>query len=149
MTRPHPVVGISAELPDRRGRSPYETDIGIDFLCEHEILVTTVERLYLDFRARIVLQELFSGFCFCQSVQKFRGEEIHAVRIGVFFQFLFHIVGHILYFIDESDGHAGIRKFLIARHGPKAVCQVIMLQRTVTLDAAVAAMMVGQKQSFR
>lgn len=62
MARPHPTVGICAELSDRDGEflpGGYQNR----FSCEHEILVTAIERFYLNFCVPlIVLQELFSDF---------------------------------------------------------------------------------------
>ena len=45
MARPHPVVGIAAELADRRRRSCHETDVGVVAVYEQEILIAVKERL--------------------------------------------------------------------------------------------------------
>ena len=45
MARPHPVVGIAAELADRRRRSRHETDVGVVAVYEQEILIAIEKRL--------------------------------------------------------------------------------------------------------
>jgi hypothetical protein len=43
---PHPVVGVTAELTDSRGRSAYKSDVFEDLIEVEEVLVARVERLY-------------------------------------------------------------------------------------------------------
>ena len=43
MARPHPVVGVTAELSDRGWGSSYEPDIPVDLVDEEEILIPVIQ----------------------------------------------------------------------------------------------------------
>ena len=76
-------------------------------------------------------------------------EEIHALRLPPLSPFGQHVVGHVVDTVDKGHGQARIGQLLRPRHRPEAIRQVVVLQRAMTLDAAVAAVVIGQHQSIR
>ena len=127
MARPHPVVGLAAELAHRCRRSPHETDIPI-YLGHNEILHVVVEEAdYPDLAVRILL------FCL---LEQFLALFVVPVASGD--------VGHGL-----EKLHAQTRNgdFLFPAHSPESVLEVVVILAGKGLDAGVAAMVIGHQES--
>ena len=59
-----------------------------------------------------------------------------------------HLGGHVAHLAEENDAEARARQFLATVHGPEAVGEVVVLNGTVLLDVAVAAVVVGKQQAL-
>ena len=81
-----------------------------------------------------------------QLIQVRRGREQRLVLL--FLERLHHIIGHVLYLLNESDSQSRIGQLLLTAHGPEAIRQVVVLHRAMPLDIAITAMMVGQYQTI-
>ena len=132
VARPDPVVGVAAELTDRRGGRAYQTNVGKLLIDKQKILIGVVQRLD---RSRIatalrslLLDSLDVG---CDLL----------VALGL------HALGNILHTHQNRNIEVGIGQLLLARHCPKTVGQVVVLDATVALDRAIAAVVVGQQQT--
>ena len=147
MARPHPIVGIGPELADRRGRRPDQTDIRIDLLGEHIILVPIIKGLDLDCHSGMFLELTFAtGPFHGQLIQVGRGGKQRLVLL--LFERLHHVIGHVLYLLNESDSQSRIGQLLLTAHGPEAIRQVVVLHRAMPLDIAITAMVIGQHQTI-
>src|ERR1043165_6146094 len=141
MTRPHPVIGISSELPDRGWRCSHETNVPERFRHEHVIFISikeradvcavmcSVHRFLTDREDRLI------HFLLTLSIAHSRS------YIGQYF------LGHILHPYNERSGKARTSKFIGSRLRPKAICQEIIFHSAVRLELSVSAMVIGEHQS--
>ena len=60
-----------------------------------------------------------------QLIQVGRGGEQRLVLL--FLERLHHIIGHVLYLLNESDGQSRIGQLLLTAHSPEAIRQIIVL----------------------
>ena len=97
---PCPVVGVAAELADRRGRSAYQADIVELFIDEQELLVAVVHLLDRGFVAAVL-----AGFF----------EDFLAALAGG------QTLGDVLHAFEELDVEVFVGKLLFARLCPEAV----------------------------
>ena len=141
MTRPHPVVGVAAELADRRRGRTDQADIREDLDHEGEILVAPEEGLDLDIHAGILPGKAFrNGLHLC-------GDQLFPLPapgdVG-------HGSQHVRRHVDDPADKAHLkprsRQLLGARHGPETVLEVVMLHGRERLDRPVAAVVVGEQQ---
>ena len=128
MAGPDPVVGIAAELADRRGRCGHQTDVIELFVDEQELLVAVVHLLdggLVAFALGFGLaDQLLGGFAGRQSLR------------------------HLLHAYQETDVESFVGQLLGPGHGPEAVGEVVVLDGRVALDGVVAAVVVGEQQAF-
>ena len=143
MARPHPVVGIPAELADGRRRSTHQTDVTEHPENEQVILIPVEEGLDIGPKALRGIRGL---------ADEAVGIDLHD-RVTLRFRHpglisLENQVCHFVHTIQETDGQSLVRKLLATVHRPEAVPQVIVLHAAVPLDIAVAAVMVRQQKPF-
>ena len=129
MTRPHPVVGFAAELADRRGRRADQAYV-VELLVDEQKLLVAVVHL-LD-----------------------RGLVALAFGLGPADDFGLRFarsdtVGDLFHADEEAYVELLVGQFLPARHGPEAVGQVVVFDARMRLYGVVAAVVVGNQQSFR
>ena len=149
MTRPHPVVGVGTELTDGRGRCAHHSDILVDGLDKQVIFVCAVERFQFQYGELVGVDFLLLGKAVSHLAEVGRRQIVQSFRIFIFLQLFHHVVRHIEDTVDVSNGQSLAGKFLFTGHGPEAVGQIVMLHRTVLLDVAISAMVVGQYETFR
>ncbi len=140
--RPHPVVGIAAELTDRGGRSAHQPHVAVHLADEHQVLVASEKVLDLDALRRTVqdglLLDLFDQF----------GDLLVARRLGQrIAQLRQDAVRHVDDLADEGDAEARRGNLLGVGHGPETVLKIIVLDAAVLLDGPVTAVVVGENQS--
>ena len=125
---PYPVIGVAAELADRRGWRGHQTHVVELLVDEQELLVAVVHLLHGGLVAGGfglgLLDDLVRGLS--------RGDA----------------VGHLLHPDEEAHPEFFVGQLLGARHGPESVGEVVVFDGRVPLDGAVAAVVVGQQQSF-
>ena len=142
MARPHPIIGVTAELADRsRGRS-HQTHVGIDLDHEGEILVPFEEGLDLHRHAGVGLLQR-SG----QAGDILRGDPFVFLLPGRGRHVAQNIRSHVADRTDETHLEPRGGNLLLARHGPKAVLQVVVFDRRQGLYRSVAAVVVGEQQA--
>ena len=125
---PCPVVGVAAELADRRGRSTYQADIVELLVDEQELLVAVVHLLDRGFVAAVL-----AGF------SRISSRLSPAARRSVMSSMR----------LRNLTLRFSFGKFLFARLCPEAVGQIVVLDGRQALDRSVAAVVVGNQQSFR
>ena len=144
MAGPHPVVRIPAELADRAWRSPHQADVAIDLIDEEEVLVAVVERLHRSLQSPAAGAGLLHEL---RAAGPDHGVPPRGRRpVGDLLQ---DDGRHILHPIQETDRQSRAGQFLLARHRPEAVFQVVVLDAAVPCDLVIAAVVVGQQQPLR
>ena len=128
MPGPCPVVGVAAELADRRGRSTYQADIVELLVDEQELLVAVVHLFDRGFVARAFGLGFFDDL----RGRLARGDP----------------VGHLLHADEEADPEFFVGQLLGPRHGPETVGQVVVFDARMRLYGVVAAVVVGEQQAF-
>ena len=144
MARPHPVVRISAEFSDGRGRCPDQADIPVDPEQEEEVLVAIEQGFDLCFKA------FSAGRRFLDQpvgIDPDDGIPLRFTHRGI--EALENLLRHIVHPFQETDCQSFIRKLLRAVHRPEAILQVVVFHAAVLLDVTVAAVMIRQQQSLR
>ena len=133
VARPDPVVGIAAELTDRRGGCTYQTHVGKLLIYKQKILICVVQRLD---RGRIATA--------------LRGLLFDSVDVGsdLLVATSQHAVGHVVHTHQNRNVEVGVGQLLVARHRPETVGQVVVLDATVALDRAITAVVVGEQQTL-
>ena len=126
--RGHPVVGVAAELADRRGRGGHQTHVVELLVDEQELLVAVIHLLH-------------------------GGLVALAFGLGPADDLLLRLacgqpVGHLLHADEEFHVELLVGQLLGARHGPESVGQVVVLDARMRLYGVVTAVVVGQQQSF-
>ena len=143
VTRPHPVVGVAAELTDRGRGSTHQTHVREDLNHKCKVLITTEERLHRQLHIGILLLELL--------------HQLRAVLAGDFVVLLLtcgrgYVAHHLSRNVDdlthETHLQTGCGDLLLARHRPETILQVVVLDATQRLNRAVAAVVVGQQQTL-
>ena len=142
MTRPHPVVGVTAELADRRRGRADEPHVRKDLDHEGEELVASEEGFHRNLHAGILRFEaaLHSLRMLCHQARTL----LAARDVGHGAQY---VGRHVDDLADEAHFEPRSGNLLGARHGPEAVLQVVVLHRRQGLDRPVAAVVVGEEQS--
>ena len=135
MTRPHPVVGLAAELAHGCGRSADEADIPIYFI-QNEIIDVLVVETGDDRTAVGVVRAGLLHELLAPGVDLLVGLAVLEGR------------GYVLHAFEEGNRKAGNGKFHLAVEGPISVFQIIVLRGREALDAAVTAVVVGYEQAF-
>ena len=142
MTRPHPVIGVSAELADRRGRRADQAHIGKDLDHKSKILVSAEEGLDLHFHPGILAAEAFRNGLHLSGDQFLAffpaGDVGHGAQ---------HVGSHVDDLADKPHLESRSRKFFGTRHGPEAIFQVVVLHRRKGLNRAVTAVVIREQQS--
>ena len=142
MARPHPIVGISAEFADRRGRGSYQAQVGILFHNEQQILIPTEKRF--DKRLfRTLFRQCFLYDLIGQFVNLFL-PLLLAHRITQKRQ---NPIRNILDATDKGNRHTRTRQLLFVIHRPKTVLQIVVFDAAEPLYRTVTAMVVGKDQS--
>ena len=143
MTRPHPIIGVAAELADRlRGRTD-QTHIGelLDNECEEP--VAAEKRIDLDDHAGILSHEPFG-----QRLAVFVGDLLVFILSGRRGDVAEHIGRNVHDPADEPHGKPGSGQLLGLRHGPETVLQVVVLDGRKLLNGTEPAVVVGEQQSL-
>ena len=125
---PDPVVGVAAELADRRGRRGHQAHVVELLVDEQELLVAVVHLFDRGFVARAFGLGFFDDL----RGRLARGDP----------------VGHLLHADEEADPEFFVGQLLGPRHGPETVGQVVVLDGRMFLDGVVAAVVVGEQQAF-
>lgn len=128
MAGPYPVVGVAAELADRRGRRADQAYV-VELLVDEQKLLVAVVHL-LD-----------------------RGLVALAFGLGPADDFGLRFarsdaVGDLFHADEEAYVELLVGQFLPARHGPEAVGQVVVFDARMRLYGVVAAVVVGEQQPF-
>ena len=143
MTRPHPVVGVSAELADRSGRRADQAHVRKDLDHEGEELVAPEERLHGNFHPGVLgFEAALHGLrMLCNQPRTL----LAAGDVG-------HGPQHVGRDVDDLADKAHLEprsgNLLGPRHGPETVLQVVMLHGREGLNRPVAAVVIGEEQSF-
>ena len=143
MAGPHPVVGVAAEVADRRGGRADQTDV-LEYLHhEGEIAVAAEEALHLNLHALVL------GL---QTLGQRPGVLLHdagALRLAGNIGHVAQQVGrHVEDAAHEADFEPRHGQLLGVVHRPEAVLEVVVIDRRQRLDRAVAAMVVGEHEAF-
>ena len=125
---PYPVVGVAAELADRRGRRADQAYV-VELLVDEQKLLVAVVHL-LD-----------------------RGLVALAFGLGPADDFGLRFarsdtVGDLFHADEEAYVELLVGQFLPARHGPEAVGQVVVFDARMRLYGVVAAVVVGEQHPF-
>ena len=141
MTGPHPIVGIAAEVADRRGGSAHQPDVGINLLDEGEVLVAAEERLHRNLHAGILTAE------FLGQRLDIPGSDLPVLLLSGDRGHVAHDFGsHVADLADEAHLEPRNGQLLGGRHGPEAVLEVVVLDGRELLDRPVAAVVVREEQ---
>ena len=129
VTGPHPVVRFTAEFTHGCRGSAHKADV----------LVRAVNNKIMD----VVVVEAGN---LCRAA----GVGFLCFFLNCFGRFcpILNYLCHVFHAHEESDGKARAGDFLVQGLGPVAVHEVVVLIRGQALDAAVAAVMVGHKETL-
>ena len=134
MTRPHPVVGLAAELSYGCRRRAHETYVGIFLIDDYVVNVPVVEGLELSLSIRDVsLDHLAERVCGC--------DESLALKT-------LKVLGDVGHTLEEKYGESRNRELFAALHCPVAILEVVVLRGRKALDAAVAAVVVSYEETL-
>ena len=142
MARPHPVVGIAAELTDRGRRSSHQTNVLEYLLDEHQILVSAEKVLNLHFLMLVVELGLFLDPL--DDLRHLRFAVLLRQRVAQLRQ---NTIRNVADPANERHGQTRRRNLLLIGHRPETVLQVVVLDAAVALDRIESAMVVRQQQS--
>ena len=150
MSRPHPVVGLAAELAHRGRRSTNEAHVAVDLVYYKVIYILVVEAGDADIAVRVVclggLDEPLPG-----RLHGIVGEGIDIGTVLILLQRslpgLLENRGDVCHALEELYRETLDGEFIPAAHGPVSVLEIVVLRGAEALDAAVAAMVVGHEQS--
>ena len=151
MSRPHPVVGLAAELAHRGRRSTHEAHVAVDLVHYEVIYILIVEARDADIAVRMVglggLDESLPG-----SLHGVVGEIIDIGAVLILFKRslpgLLENRGYVCHALEELYSESLDREFILVAHGPVSVLEIVVLRGAESLDTAVTAMMVGHEQSL-
>ncbi len=87
-------------------------------------------------------------FLYGKTVEITAGEEKHRSGILIALKSGFDIISDIVNGFDERHGKTWIGQFLLARCGPEARSEIVMLSGAMRLDGAVTAMVVGKDETL-
>ena len=142
VARPHPVVGVAAELTNVAWGSTHKAHIGEDLVDVHEILIAIVEGLD-------------DGFVVCagNSLDREDGNILLnnalALCLGSFVINAFEdTIGDILHAHKTGCRKTLAGNLLVTFHGPEAVGEVVVLHSAVTGNVVVAAVVVGEEKAL-
>jgi len=142
MTRPHPVVGVSAELADRSGRSSHQTHVAENLDHEGEKLVSAEEILHQHLHAGIVLR---NAAAHGRSMFGHDARPLFArSHVGHISQ---NVGSDVRNLADKTYLESRSGDLLFARHGPETVFQVVVFNGRQRLNRTVAAVVVGKQQA--
>ena len=142
MPRPHPVVGIAAELTDRRRRSPHQANVRINFFHEQQVLVPAEKILDFHLLSRPV--EFRLALDHRNGLYHLHGAVLLRQRIVQLRQ---DAIRNIFEPADERHGQPRRRDLLPVGHRPETVFQVVALDGAVLLNRTETAVVIGQHQS--
>ena len=143
MAGPHPVVRLAAELADGRRRGSDEAYVAVFAEDKEEVLVAVVKGFNAGFQA---LPVLHSGLADLLGILPHKFRTGFLIHLGIIaFK---HLGRHVFHPFEEPHGQAGIGQFLAPVHGPETVLQVVMFHGGMSLDIAVAAVVIGEKKAF-
>ena len=142
MAWPHPIVGVAAKLAYVARRRSHKADISKYFIHIHKVLIAIVKRLY----HRSVMSVLHSLFFNLLDVA-FNHLLTFLFAHCVFNSFQY-LGGYVFHIDQQRNCQALARKLRLLVRSPKAVCQIVCLDRAVRNNVAVSAVMIGQKQTF-
>ena len=148
VARPHPVVGLTAKLTYRGGRSGNHTHVAVYLIIEHIEFVSCIEGECAHFNARFTLQIALLQFFLCQFAEE-RGSQCIDFRHFACLYFSVDKVGDVYNAVHETEFQSRGGQFFTAVHGPETICQIIVFHAAVLLYGTVSAMVIGQNQSFR
>ena len=126
MSRPHPVVGIAAELAYRRGRRTHKAHVAEDIIYEEELLVAVVHLLHVG------PVPLLLGL----------GRYILGILARSY------AVGHILHAYKDAHRESRHGKLTLTRGGPETVRQIVVLDGRELLYRSVAAVVVREQEAL-
>ena len=142
MTRPHPVVGVSAELADRSGGSSHQTHVAENLDHEGEKLVSAEEILHQHLHAGIVLR---NAAAHGRSMFGHDARPLFArSHVGHISQ---NVGSDVRNLADKTHLESRSGDLLFARHGPETVFQVVVFDGRQRLNRTVAAVVVGKQQA--
>ncbi len=127
MARPHPVVGLSAELTHRCRRSAHEADVRISAVHDDVVHIVIVEARHLHAAAGV------GGFGFLFQVIGLGAALLDGVR-------------HVLHAHEEGNRETRAGNLFGKALGPVAVHQVVVLIGRESLDGTVPAVVVRDQQ---
>ena len=142
VARPHPVVGVAAELADVRGRGSDKAHVGEDLVDIHKVLVAIVEGFYHG----LVVSTL--GGAGGDGLDVLGDNGLAVLLGGLVVDAGQDLLGDVLHADEAGDAEAGAGQLLVAAHGPEAVGQVVVLDGGVADNLAVAAVVVGEQKAF-
>ena len=143
VARPHPVVGLAAELADRRGGRTDQTHVRELLDHEGEVLVPAEEVLDLNLHAGVFGRQLV-GERLRVFADDFRALLLRS-DIGDIAQQIGRYIGDLT---DETHRQPRSRQLLGVGHGPETVPEVVVIHRRKFLNRSVAAVVVGENEPF-
>ena len=143
MARPHPVVGVAAELADRRGGRSHQPNVGVNLHHEGEELIPPEEGFDFDLHAGVLLAELppqrRDVLARDALILLLRGDRGDVAK---------DLGRHVADLADEAYLKPRSRQLLGLRHGPETILEIVVLHGRELLDRTVTAVMVREEQSL-
>ena len=131
LARPHPVVGVAAELAQRRRRCEHEAHVGVNAVHGYVEFVRAVVRHQLCPECGILCRHFLNEHCLHRVEQLVAAVAPYLMLRAVCALFGYngqHAVGYTLLAQREADEQARHVPFLLRRCGVKAVLYVVVLR---------------------
>ena len=136
VTRPCPVVGVSAVFAYSPWRAAYQTHVTIHVVFKHNILIARVKRHYLYLHVTLMLA-VFRDF-----LNVFRDNLVACLFVGDTFE---NIVCDICDINKERHCQARVRQLFGLAVSPKTVSEIVVLHSGMGLDITQTAVMVSKQ----
>ena len=142
LARPHPVVGLAAELAHRLRDSKHKAQVAEGAVCRSVILVALVERLNLKVERRVLLVQLLNHLVLHLVEQLLALLVVHLVEAA-----LGEHLCDVLLVDHEAHEHILVRQLLLECLRIEAVEHVVVLHGRVRTDSLEATVVVGEDES--
>ena len=142
LARPHPVIGLTAELTHRLGHGEHQTNVGEVLIGRCIEAVALIEGFYFQTQRAILCLHVLGHRVFQRVDEHFLLVDGHLLEAE-----LHHLVGDVLLLNHERNEHVGIGQFLFVRIGDEAIEHVVVLHGGVGADSFEAAVVVGEHQA--
>ena len=142
LARPHPVVGLAAELAHRLRYGEHEAQVAEGAVCRSVVLVTLVERLDLEVERRILLVHLLDHLVLHLAEQLLALLVVHLVEAA-----LGKHLCDVLLVHHEAHEHILVRQLLLEGLCVEAVEHVVVLHGRVRADSLKATVVIGEDES--
>ena len=142
LARPHPVVGLAAELAHRLRDGEHKAQVAEGAICRSVVLVALVERLNLKVERRVLLVQLLNHLVLHLVEQLLALLVVHLVEAA-----LGKHLCDVLLVDHEAHEHILVRQLLLEGLRIEAVEHVVVLHGRVRTDSLEATVVVGEDES--